>query len=89
MLRCIPLRMANDAFILQGGNGGTVIADTTVWNGNASMIQVINDAVIDQVGSPLINANALEGLTLSAGLLIGGRFSSLQLTSGVVIVYNT
>jgi len=51
---------------------------------------VVNDAVLATVASASGNvsgASRLQAITLPAGLGIGGNFSQVILTSGVVIVY--
>ena len=50
----------------------------------------MNDAVFSSVASASGNVTGptrLQTITLPAGLGIGGRFSAVTLTSGVVIVY--
>lgn len=78
---------------LQGLNGSIVLTSAvgfTTYTGNIRWIQVVNDAVLSNVSSASGNvsgASRLQSITLPAGLGIGGRFSSVTLTSGVVIVY--
>jgi hypothetical protein len=60
------------------------------YTGNIRWIQVVNDAVLATVASASGNvsgASRLQSITLPAGLGIGGNFSQVVLTSGVVIVY--
>lgn len=60
------------------------------YTGNIRWMQVISDAVLSSVASAsgnVLNPTRLQSITLPAGLGIGGRFSSVTLTSGVVIVY--
>ena len=62
----------------------------TTYTGPIRWIQVISDAVLSTVASASGNisgASRLQGLTLPAGLGIGGEFSQVVLTSGVVVVY--
>ena len=83
------------SYDLQGQGGGVVIeAGETVFSGNYRWIQVVNDTVLSVLGSPNINgvssqgpANLL-GITLPAGLGIGGQFTQIGVTSGVVIAYD-
>ena len=57
-------------------------------SGKFRWIQVITDAVIDDLGSGNIaNNDKLEDISISAGVGIGGMFTSINLTSGVVIAY--
>ena len=79
------------AYDLQG-QGGSIVLSTaaTTYTGNIRWIQVISDAVLATVTSASGNvqgASRLQGLTLAGGLGIGGNFSQVVLTSGVVIVY--
>jgi hypothetical protein len=81
------------SYDLQGQGGGTVLIGGTVgseYSGNIRWIQVVNDAVLSFVesnGGIIGNAGGLEGITLPAGLGIGGNFSEVDVESGVVIVY--
>ena len=75
---------------LQGQGGGTVLNAGTSYTGNIRWVQVVNDAVLSTVASAsgnVLNPTRLQSITLPAGLGIGGRFSSVAVTSGVVIVY--
>jgi hypothetical protein len=79
------------AYDLQG-QGGSIVLSTaaTTYTGNIRWIQVVNDAVLSTVASASGNvsgASRLQSITLPAGLGIGGNFSQVILTSGVVIVY--
>ncbi|HSG62637.1 MAG TPA: hypothetical protein VLA24_14510 [Pseudomonadales bacterium] len=77
-------------YMLQGLNGSTVLNAGTSYTGNIRWIQVVNDAVLGTVASAsgnVANPTRLQSITLPAGLGIGGRFSSVAVTSGVVIVY--
>ena len=78
------------AYDLQGQNGSTVLNAGTSYSGNIRWIQVVNDAVLGTVASAsgnVANPTRLQSITLPAGLGIGGRFSSVAVTSGVVVVY--
>ena len=80
---------------LQGQKGSVVLSSVSsptalTYTGNIRWIQVVNDAVLGTVASAsgnVANPTRLQSITLPAGLGIGGRFSSVTLTSGVVIVY--
>ena len=73
------------------GNGyAEVLNAGTSYSGNIRWIQVVNDAVLSSVASAsgnVLNPTRLQSITLPAGLGIGGRFSSVAVTSGVVIAY--
>jgi len=76
---------------LQGQGGGIVLSTAaTTYTGKIRWIQVVNDAVLSTVASAsgsISGSSRLTAITLPAGLGIGGDFSSVVLTSGVVIVY--
>ena len=75
---------------LQGQNGSTVLGAGHSYSGNIRWIQVVNDAVLSTVASAsgnVANPTRLQSITLPAGLGIGGRFSSVAVTSGVVIAH--
>jgi hypothetical protein len=81
------------SYDLQGQGGSIVLTSAvgfTTYTGNIRWIQVVNDAVLATVASSSGNvsgASRLQSITLPAGLGIGGNFSQVVLTSGVVIVY--
>jgi hypothetical protein len=76
---------------LQGQGGGIVLSTAaTTYTGKIRWIQVVNDAVLATVASAsgsISGASRLQTITLPAGLGIGGDFSQVILTSGVVVVY--
>jgi hypothetical protein len=79
------------AYDLQGQGGGIVLSTAFAGHqGKIRWIQVVNDAVLSTVESASGNisgASRLQGITLPAGLGIGGDFSYVILVSGVVILY--
>ena len=76
------------SYDLQGQGGGIVISDTDTYTGNFRWIQVVSDCVIyDIASSNIVSASDLASVTIPSGVGIGGRFTSIQLTSGVVIAY--
>ena len=79
------------SYDLQGQGGGIVLsAAATTYTGKIRWIQVVNDAVLATVVSAsgsITGATRLTAITLPAGLGIGGDFSQVILTSGVMIVY--
>jgi len=77
-----------DSYQLQGQQGGVVLAGTST-QGQFRWIQVINDAVFDDLVSTNIeNAQSdLVGITIPAGVGIGGSFTNISLSAGVVIAY--
>lgn len=77
------------SYDLQGQGGGVVVGYATATvNGNFRWIQVVNDAVLSAcVSDNIENSDDLTTVTLPAGLGIGGRFTSLTVSSGMVIAY--
>jgi hypothetical protein len=72
-----------------GENGGKLINDTTTTTPTGATsfcgILVLAEAVVDATLGNLV----LDGETLPAGIFIEGRFTSIKLTSGSVIAYNS
>jgi hypothetical protein len=77
------------SYDLQGQGGGVVInAAAGEVTGNFRWIQVIADAVIDDIASSnIVDSTNLTGITIPAGIGIGGRFTVISLASGTVIAY--
>lgn len=77
------------SYDLQGQGGGVVInAAAGEVTGNFRWIQVITDTVITDIASSNITDDTtLTTITIPAGIGIGGRFTLISLTSGVVIAY--
>jgi len=77
------------SYDLQGQGGGVVIeGDSVSVTGNFRWIQVLNDAVFSSITSSNINnSSLLLGSTIPAGVGVGGRFSEITLSAGIVIAY--
>jgi hypothetical protein len=76
------------SYDLQGQGGGIVINAGGSVNGNFRWIQGITDFQIQAISSSNItNASLLAGNNIPAGVGIGGRFTSIQLDSGIAIAY--
>jgi len=76
------------SYDLQGQGGGIVLEASDSASGKFRWIQVISDAVIDDLTSDNItDDDKLEDITIPAGVGIGGMFTSINVTSGVVIAY--
>ena len=80
------------SYDLQGQGGCIVLKAGSSYTGPNEIrwIQVVNNAVLGTLVSGSANvglASDLTVITLPAGLGIGGQFSSIAVTSGVVIVY--
>ena len=77
-----------------GFKGSLVIADAAAHAASAgtcfSAIQALTDTVIaahtSHASAPLI-ADSLAGITIGAGIIVYGKFTSITLTSGTVIAY--
>ncbi len=75
-----------------GLNGGEYINTTDVTTGNWFAIQATEDTVLAAQASNITNLDDIctgqDGTTLSAGTVLYGNFTSIDLTSGAVIAYN-
>ena len=75
-----------------GLNGGIYINGTDVVDGNFFAIQATEDTVIQAQASNITNLDNIcqpvDNVTLSAGTVLYGNFTSIDLTSGAVIAYN-
>tara|TARA_R110002012_G_scaffold37325_3_gene104693 strand:+ start:7921 stop:8181 length:261 start_codon:yes stop_codon:yes gene_type:complete len=75
-----------------GLNGGIYINGTDVVTGNFFAIQATEDTVIQAQASNITNLDNIcqpvDNVTLSAGTVLYGNFTSIDLTSGAVIAYN-
>ena len=78
------------SYDLQGQGGGIVLeaGNSTPAGVRYRWIQVINDAAFtDLASSNITDVTSLVGITVPAGIGIGGMFSDIDLLSGVVIAY--
>lgn len=86
MLAIIQKHIENQS----GIHGAEFISDTGAHAPGTdlvfSAVQVVADAVISAY-APAYTGNTFTGVTLSAGTVFYGRFTSLTLTSGKVIAY--
>jgi hypothetical protein len=76
-----------------GLNGGEYINDTAVHTGTWFAIQVVVAAIIQTQSSNITNLDNVcqpvaGGISLVAGTVLYGHFTSIDLTSGAVIAYN-
>jgi hypothetical protein len=75
-----------------GLNGGKYINDTSTHTGNFFAIQATEDTVINAVSSNITDLDnicyANDNTTLSAGTVLYGNYTSIDLFSGAVIAYN-
>ena len=75
-----------------GLNGGIYVNDTAAHTGNFFAIQATETTVLATQASNITNLDDIctgqDGTTLSAGTVLYGNFTSIDLTSGAVIAYN-
>ena len=77
-----------DAALVSLGQRGFIYTDdTTLVNGNFAAIQIIADTVFSALTALNSTVGGLVGVTLTAGTIIYGPFTSYDLTSGKVIAY--
>jgi len=70
-----------------GQRGFAYVADTTATPGNFAAIQIIADAQFSALSAINSTVGGLVGITLSAGTIIYGPFTTFTLGSGKVIAY--
>jgi hypothetical protein len=77
------------ALVALGQRGFIFTDDTTAVNGNFAAIQIIADTVFASLTALNSTVGNLAGgpVTLPAGIIIYGPFTSYDLTSGKVIAY--
>ena len=77
---------------LAGENGGQYIDDTTATTGNWMAMVVITDTVLAAADAvtqtAFTNTAALDGASLSAGFILYGSITSIELASGIVQMIN-
>jgi hypothetical protein len=77
-----------DAALVSLGQRGFIYTDdTALVNGNFAAIQIITDTVFSALTALNSTVGGLVGVTLSAGTIIYGPFTSYDLASGKVIAY--
>ena len=75
------------ALVSLGQRGFIYTADTTLVEGNFAAIQIIADTVFSALTALKSTVGGLVGVTLPAGTIIYGPFTSYDLASGKVIAY--
>ena len=79
------------SYDLMGQGGGIVLDTGESATGVFRWIQVLNDATLDcetgETAGNLDQLARLDGIVLPGGVGIGGRFTKVQVTSGLVIAY--
>lgn len=84
---------SKDAYKLQGMAGGVVLSGADSVTGGFCWIQAVTDTVLladsggGETAGNLVDYSNLDGVTLAAGIGIGGVFSKVQISSGVAIAY--
>lgn len=82
----------NRAFTVANGvNGGTYIGGTSATSGSWRSIEVIDAAKFHTLTgnvSGVANTTSGSAPTITAGTVLQGKFTALQLHSGSVIAYN-
>lgn len=83
--------MRGDSYQLQGQQGGIVLSGADSAVGNFRWIQAIEDSVLltdtGETAGNLANISNLDNKKLLAGAGIGGMFTKVQISSGLVIAY--
>ena len=75
------------ALVALGQRGFIYTDDTTLVEGNFAAIQIIADTIFSALTALNSTVGGLVGVTLTAGTIIYGPFTSYDLTSGKVIAY--
>jgi hypothetical protein len=76
------------SYDLQGQGGGEILAAGESASKNIRWIQCLTDCVFNSLSSPnLANVSSIVGVTIPAGVGIGGLFDDVELTSGLAAVY--
>ena len=81
--------MSASEYYLQGQQGGVVLAAGDSASGSFREILVVNAAVLSSLTSSNVTdaGGDLVGATLPAGLRLGGKFSGVGVTSGIIVAY--
>ena len=76
-----------DSYQLQGQQGGEVLAAGSTGTGPYRWVQTVQDTVFSNLEGNLDNIGDLTGVTIPAGIGIGGNITAVGVTSGLVIAY--
>jgi hypothetical protein len=80
-----------DSYQLQGQQGGIVLSGADSATGRFRWIQAIEDSVLltdtGETAGNLADIINLDGKTLPAGSGLGGEFTKVEISSGLVIAY--
>ena len=72
---------------LLGQNGSTCFDDTISRTDNWFAIQIVEDVIFTTLTDTTRDGAVVTGMTLSAGIVIYGRFTTIELASGSCIAY--
>lgn len=72
---------------LKGEYGGIYITDNAAHVGDFDSIVALTACTANLVASNITGA-AMNGVTIPAGVVLWGRFTSVTLTAGTCIAYN-
>jgi hypothetical protein len=88
---CVVVMPRGDSYQLQGQQGGVVLEAGDLSSGGPyRWVQVISDTVFGTFESNITDSDTkLVGVTVPAGIGIGGNITSVEVTSGVVIAYTS
>jgi hypothetical protein len=92
----LPYNIADNLEMSMGGKGLVGIVDTATTTPAAGMAFVallcLTDTVIEAYATrqyaPITPTNVLVGVTLPAGTVLYGQFTSIKLISGSMLAYN-
>jgi hypothetical protein len=87
--------MANDAYQLQGQNGGRALYGSVSWSAAstgdppARWVQFLEDTVVTAIDSSIVNLESNLTAVAAVGQFtqIGGKTTLITITSGSVILY--
>jgi hypothetical protein len=77
--------LSQKSLIINGLNGGQVIANTSPVTGDWIEIRVLTDAVFSLLTGNLTDVGSTS---FPAGTILNGRFTAITLTSGSVVAYH-
>jgi hypothetical protein len=76
------------SYDLMGQGGGVVLSNGDSETGVFRWVQVLNDTVFSSfTASNLASDGSITGSTIPAGIGIGGRITTIGVTTGLVIAY--
>lgn len=76
-----------DSYQLQGQQGGEFLSTGGSTTGNFRWIQTLQDTVFSSLNGNIDSIGDIAGETIPAGVGIGGHFTDVGVTSGLVIAY--